>query len=93
MCRLKLFRGCRPHAAARPAFAPRPFCRGARRLVDVAQDCIIIEEDCKTKQGITVSAIVEGGDVVKVEYSFGYTLNSAGELKIILHDSHLPYSP
>ena len=36
---------------------------------------------------------VEGGDVVKVEYSFGYTLNSAGELKIILHDSHLPYSP
>ncbi len=35
-----------------------------RRLVDVAQDCIIIEEDCKTKQGITVSAIIEGGDVV-----------------------------
>jgi len=35
----------------------------------------------------------EGGDEVKVEYSFAYTKNSAGELKIILHGSHLPYSP
>ena len=35
----------------------------------------------------------EGGDDVKVEYSFGYTKNDEGELKIILHGSHLPYSP
>ena len=35
-----------------------------RRLVDVAQDCIIVAEDCKTKTGITVSAVVDGGDVV-----------------------------
>ena len=34
-----------------------------------------------------------GGEVVKVEYSFGYTKNSDGRLKIILHDSHVPYSP
>ncbi|NBG89406.1 phosphoribosyl-AMP cyclohydrolase [Isachenkonia alkalipeptolytica] len=27
---------------------------------------------------------------LKVEYSFAYTKNSRGELKIILHDSHLP---
>lgn len=31
-------------------------------------------------------------DVVKVEYTFGYT-KVDGELKIILHGSHLPYSP
>ncbi|MEM6801997.1 MAG: phosphoribosyl-AMP cyclohydrolase, partial [Bacteroidota bacterium] len=37
--------------------------------------------------------MVDGGDVVKVEYSFSYTKNSAGELKIILHGSHIPYSP
>ncbi|MEM9775793.1 MAG: phosphoribosyl-AMP cyclohydrolase [Chloroflexota bacterium] len=37
--------------------------------------------------------MVDGGDVVKVEYSFGYTKNSEGQLKIILHDSHVPYSP
>jgi len=35
-----------------------------RRLVDVAQDCIIVEEDCGTKEGITVTPVVEGGDVV-----------------------------
>jgi DNA-directed RNA polymerase beta' subunit len=35
-----------------------------RRLVDVAQDCIVFAEDCKTKSGITVAAVVDGGEVV-----------------------------
>ena len=35
-----------------------------RRLVDVAQDCIINEVDCKTKESITVNAVIEGGDVI-----------------------------
>jgi len=35
----------------------------------------------------------EGGDQVQVEYSFAYTKDDDGALKIILHDSHLPYSP
>jgi DNA-directed RNA polymerase subunit beta' len=35
-----------------------------RRLVDVAQDCIIFEEDCGTTRGITLRAVVEGGDVL-----------------------------
>ncbi len=35
----------------------------------------------------------EGGDPVKVEYSFAYTKNDDGQLKIILHGSHLPYNP
>ena len=34
-----------------------------------------------------------GGDDVKVEYSFAYTKNREGKLKVILHGSHLPYSP
>ena len=34
-----------------------------RRLVDVAQDCIITEEDCGTTRGITLRAVAEGGDV------------------------------
>lgn len=34
-----------------------------------------------------------GGEPVKVEYSFAYTKNEDGQLKIILHDSHVPYSP
>ena len=35
-----------------------------RRLVDVAQDCIVLEDDCGTTNGITVRPVVEGGEVV-----------------------------
>jgi len=35
-----------------------------RRLIDVAQDVIITEEDCGTMNGILVSALVEGDEVV-----------------------------
>jgi len=35
-----------------------------RRLVDVAQDCIITNDDCKTKSGIKVRAIIDAGQVV-----------------------------
>jgi len=35
-----------------------------RRLVDVAQDAIIVEDDCGTENGLTVKAIMDGGEVV-----------------------------
>ena len=35
-----------------------------RRLVDVAQDCIINERDCGTTNGLTMQAIVDAGNVV-----------------------------
>jgi DNA-directed RNA polymerase subunit beta' len=35
-----------------------------RRLVDVAQDCIIMEDDCGTERGLNVRAIMDGADVV-----------------------------
>ncbi len=35
-----------------------------RRLVDVAQDCIVQEEDCKTTKGLIIKPIIEGGEVV-----------------------------
>jgi len=35
-----------------------------RRLVDVAQDCTVVEEDCGTENGITIKEVLEGGDVV-----------------------------
>jgi DNA-directed RNA polymerase subunit beta' len=35
-----------------------------RRLVDVAQDCIITTEDCGTSSGIKVRAIIDAGTVV-----------------------------
>ncbi len=36
-----------------------------RRLVDVAQDVIITEEDCRTTEGITVTSLVEGGEIIQ----------------------------
>ncbi|MBO9717621.1 MAG: DNA-directed RNA polymerase subunit beta' [Pseudoxanthomonas sp.] len=36
-----------------------------RRLVDVAQDVVITEVDCGTVHGLTMTPIVEGGDVVE----------------------------
>jgi len=36
-----------------------------RRLVDVAQDAIITEEDCGTLDGLLVSALTEGGEVIE----------------------------
>jgi len=35
-----------------------------RRLVDVAQDAIIVEHDCGTEKGITVKAVIDGGEVI-----------------------------
>ena len=36
-----------------------------RRLVDVAQDLVVIENDCGTENGLEMLPIVEGGDVVE----------------------------
>lgn len=36
-----------------------------RRLVDVAQDLVVTEMDCGTTQGITMTPLIEGGDVVE----------------------------
>jgi DNA-directed RNA polymerase beta' subunit len=36
-----------------------------RRLVDVAQDVIITEEDCGATEGITVTSLVEGGEIIQ----------------------------
>jgi len=36
-----------------------------RRLVDVAQDAIIMEEDCGTLDGIYITSLVEGGEIIE----------------------------
>jgi DNA-directed RNA polymerase subunit beta' len=35
-----------------------------RRLVDVAQDCIVTEDDCGTEQGIEIAPVIDGADIV-----------------------------
>ena len=36
-----------------------------RRLVDVAQDMVVVDPDCGTTNGLTMKPIIEGGDVVE----------------------------
>jgi DNA-directed RNA polymerase subunit beta' len=36
-----------------------------RRLVDVAQDLVVTEDDCGTDEGVWIAPLVEGGDVVE----------------------------
>jgi DNA-directed RNA polymerase subunit beta' len=36
-----------------------------RRLVDVAQDLVVTEVDCETRNGVAMAPIVEGGDIVE----------------------------
>ena len=39
-----------------------------RRLVDVAQDCIVHEVDCGTSKGLTIRPVMNGSDVVEPLY-------------------------
>ena len=36
-----------------------------RRLVDVAQDAVIGEEDCGTMDGIEMTPLMEGGEIIE----------------------------
>jgi DNA-directed RNA polymerase subunit beta' len=36
-----------------------------RRLVDVAQDLVVVEDDCGTQNSIMLQSLIEGGDVVE----------------------------
>jgi len=36
-----------------------------RRLVDVTQDLVVIEDDCGTQNGVTMKALIEGGEVIE----------------------------
>jgi len=36
-----------------------------RRLVDVAQDLVVTEHDCGTTEGIAMTPVIEGGDVIE----------------------------
>jgi DNA-directed RNA polymerase subunit beta' len=36
-----------------------------RRLVDVSQDMVVMENDCGTTEGVWVSALIEGGEIIE----------------------------
>ncbi|MDO5357465.1 MAG: DNA-directed RNA polymerase subunit beta', partial [Conchiformibius sp.] len=66
-----------------------------RRLVDVTQDLVVVEDDCGTDEGFFMKAVVQGGDIIEplrerilgrvaatdvVDPSTGVTLVEAGTL-------------
>ncbi|MDC1356648.1 DNA-directed RNA polymerase subunit beta' [Pseudomonadota bacterium] len=61
-----------------------------RRLVDVAQDCIVTDEDCGTENGFVMRAVIEGGDIIEplTERILGRTLTddvvSGKDSKVII---------
>ena len=61
-----------------------------RRLVDVSQDLVVVEDDCGTESGILMKPLIEGGDIVEPlrERVLGRTLlkdlNKPGTEEIIL---------
>lgn len=56
-----------------------------RRLVDVAQDCIISISDCGTQEGILVEPIVDGGEIT---VSLGDQILGRVSAVNVLHPSH-----
>ncbi|SSY70541.1 DNA-directed RNA polymerase subunit beta' [Alysiella crassa] len=66
-----------------------------RRLVDVTQDLVVIEDDCGTSEGFSMKAVVQGGDIIEplrdrilgrvaaedvVDHSTGVTIVEAGTM-------------
>ena len=56
-----------------------------RRLVDVAQDLVVTETDCGTKEGLVMTPIVEGGDIVE-------PLRERVLGRVVAEDAYLPGS-
>ena len=68
-----------------------------RRLVDVAQDLVIREIDCGTSNGLTMTPLIEGGDVVEPlservlgRVVVGDVLDQAGENIIVANGTLTP---
>ena len=36
-----------------------------RRLVDVAQDVVVVEQDCGTEKGLLMTPVIDGGDIIE----------------------------
>jgi len=56
-----------------------------RRLVDVAQDMVILNEDCGTTNGLVMQSIIEGGDVIMPLSEL--VLGRVVVEDVVLHDS------
>src|SRR5207237_8571670 len=67
---LTVSQDCRPTHGARKGLADTALKTAnsgylTRRLVDVAQDSVIAEDDCGTMDGIEMTPLMEGGEIIE----------------------------
>lgn len=67
-----------------------------RRLCDVTQDLVVIEDDCGVTDGVTMKALVEGGEIIEALYdrilgrvTIGDVINPDTQEIIVAHDTLL----
>ena len=57
-----------------------------RRLVDVAQDLVVTEDDCRTAEGLRITPLIEGGSVVEPLRERVLGRVAAAEVRGVLED-------
>jgi DNA-directed RNA polymerase subunit beta' len=67
-----------------------------RRLCDVTQDLVVIEEDCGAVDGVTMKALVEGGEIIEAlrdrilgRVTIGDVVHPDSQAVIVAHDTLL----
>ncbi|MDJ0786876.1 MAG: phosphoribosyl-AMP cyclohydrolase [Myxococcota bacterium] len=85
---LSYFVGGDPAHAEDKGFAIRPWSDVRWENVGTR-----LEDGMAVAMGNYYFTPADGGDAVKVEYSFAYVRDGSGALRIVLHDSSLPYNP
>ena len=67
-----------------------------RRLCDVTQDLVVIEDDCGVTEGVTMKALVEGGEIIEAlrdrilgRVTIGDVINPDSQAIIVPHDTLL----
>jgi DNA-directed RNA polymerase subunit beta' len=67
-----------------------------RRLCDVTQDLVVIEDDCGVTEGVTMKALVEGGEIIEAlrdrilgRVTIGDVINPDTQAVIVSHDTLL----
>jgi hypothetical protein len=85
---LSYFVGHNPKFAEDHGFAIRPWSKVRWERIGTH-----IEGNLAVAMGNYFFTPHDGGNEVKVEYTFGYTKDISGKLRIVLHGSHLPYTP
>jgi DNA-directed RNA polymerase subunit beta' len=66
-----------------------------RRLVDVSQDLVVVEEDCGTPEGLLMTPVIEGGDIIEslgdriLGRVLAIDVTKPGSRKVVLKAGHM----